>query len=109
MNIKGLADMMRQAQQLQGQMEQLQAEVAGRQVEGSAGGGMVTAVANGRGDLVSLRIDPEALTEDREMLRDLVVAAVNDALRKARELMAQEMGRMVGGLGLPPGLLNLGK
>ena len=108
MNPPGFGDLMRQAQQLQSRMEELQAAAAAKRVEGSAGGGMVTAVANGRGDLVSIRIDPEALAEEREMLQDLVVAAANDALRKARDLMAQEMGRMVGGLGLPPGLLNPG-
>lgn len=103
MNLKGLGDLMRQAQKMQAEMERLQEEAAGRRVEGSAGGGMVTAVANGRGELVSVRIDPEAAAEDREMLQDLVVAAANDALRKARDLMRQEMGRLVGGLGLPPG------
>jgi nucleoid-associated protein EbfC len=66
---------------------------------------MVTVVANGRGEVVSVRIDPEAAAEDREMQQDLIVAAVNDALRKARELMAQEMKRLVGGLGLPPGMI----
>ena len=108
MNLKGLGDLMRQAQQLQSQMERLQADAAAKRAEGSAGGGMVTAVANGRGDLVAIRIDGEALAEDREMLQDLVVAAVNDALRKARDLMSQEMGRMAGGLGLPPGLFPPG-
>jgi DNA-binding protein YbaB len=70
---------------------------------------MVTAVANGRGELISLRIDPEATGEDREMLQDLVVAAVNDALHKARGLMAQEVARLTGGLGLPPGLFPGGR
>ena len=108
MNLKGMGDLMRQAQKMQAEMERLQGEAAARRVEGSAGGGMVTAVANGRGELVSVRIDPEAAAEDREMLQDLVVAAANDALRKARDLMQQEMGRLVGGLGLPPGLFPPG-
>jgi hypothetical protein len=108
MNLKGLGDLMKQAQHMQAEMERLQAEVGARQVEGNAGGGLVTVVANGRGEIVSVRIDPEAAAEEREMLQDLIVAAANDALRKARELMTQEMGRMVGGLGLPPGLFRPG-
>ncbi len=108
MNLKGLGDLMKQAQRMQAEMERLQEEVSARRVEGSAGGGLVTAVANGRGELISVRIDPEAAAEEREMLQDLIVAAANDALRKARDLMTQEMGRVVGGLGLPPGLFRPG-
>ncbi len=108
MNLKGLGDLMKQAQHMQAEMERLQETVGARQVEGSAGGGLVTVVVNGRGEIVSVRIDPEASAEDREMLQDLVMAAANEALRKARELMTQEMGRVVGGMGLPPGLFRLG-
>jgi len=97
----GFAEMMRQAQKVKAEMERIQAEVGARTVEGSAGGGMVRAVASGRGELLSIRIDPEAAKEDLEMLQDLVVAAANDALRKARELMSEEMSRLAGGLGLP--------
>lgn len=104
MNPKGFGDILKQAQRMKAEMDRVQAEVGTRRVEGSAGGGMVTAVANGRGELVSIHIDPEAAGEDREMLEDLVVAAANDALRKARELMAEEMARLAGGLGLPGGL-----
>lgn len=108
MSLKGLGDLMKQAQRMQAEMARLQEEVGTRQVEGSAGGGLVTAVANGRGELVAVRIDPEAAAEDREMLQDLVVAAANDALRKARDIMTQEMSRVVGGLGLPPGMFHPG-
>ncbi len=102
----GLGDIMKQAQKMKAEMERIQAEVAGKTVEGSAGGGMVTVRANGKGELLSTRIDPEVLrSEDREMLQDLVTAAANDALRKARELLSQEVARLAGGLGLPPGLL----
>lgn len=102
----GLADIMKQAQKMRAEMERIQAEAAGKTVEGSAGGGMVTVVANGRGEVLSVRIDPEvARGEDLEMLQDLVAAAANDALRKARELLTQEVSRLAGGLGLPPGLL----
>ena len=98
----GLGDIMKQAQRLKAEMERLQAEAATRTVEGSAGGGMVTVVANGKGDLLSVKIDPEvARGEDLEMLQDLVVAAATDALRRARELLAQEVSRLTGGLNLP--------
>ncbi|MBI3085723.1 MAG: YbaB/EbfC family nucleoid-associated protein [candidate division NC10 bacterium] len=101
----GLGDLMKQAQKMKAEMDRIQAEVAARTVEGSAGGGMVTAVANGKGELLSVRIDPEVVRgEDLEMLQDLVTAAANDALRKARELLTQEVSRLAGGLGLP-GLL----
>jgi len=102
----GLGDMMKQAQRMRAEMERLQAEAAAKTVEGSAGGGMVTVVANGKGEILSVRIDPEAARgDDLEMLQDLVTAAANDALRKARGLLAQEISRLAGGLGLPPGLL----
>jgi len=98
----GLGDLMKQAQRLKAEMDRLQAEAATKTVEGSAGGGMVTVVANGKGDLLSVKIDPEvARGEDLEMLQDLVVAATNDALRRARELLAQEVSRLTGGLNLP--------
>jgi DNA-binding YbaB/EbfC family protein len=102
----GFGDMMKQAQKLKAEMERIQAEVAAQTVEGTAGGGMVSAVANGKGELLRVKIDPEvARADDLEMLQDLVTAAVNDALGKARELLTREMGRLTGGLGLPPGLL----
>jgi nucleoid-associated protein EbfC len=102
----GLGDLMKQAQKMRAEMERIQAEAAAKTVEGSAGGGMVTVVANGKGEILSLRIDPEVVRgEDLEMLQDLVVAAANDALRKARDLLTQEISRLAGGLGLPPGLL----
>ncbi len=102
----GFGDMLKQAQKMKAEMERIQAEAAAKMVEGSAGGGMVTAVANGKGELLRVRIDPEVVqSDDLEMLQDLVTAAVNDALHKARELLTQEMSRLAGGLGLPPGLI----
>ena len=102
----GFGDMMKAAQKMKAEMERIQAEAASKMVEGSAGGGMVTAVANGKGELLSVKIDPEvARGDDLEMLQDLVAAAANDALRKARELMTKEVSQLAGGLGLPPGLL----
>jgi DNA-binding YbaB/EbfC family protein len=97
-----LGEIMKQAQRMKAEVDRIQAEVGAKTVEGSAGGGMVTAVANGRGELLSVKIDPEVLrSEDREMLQDLVTAAANDALRKARELLAHEVSRVAGGMGLP--------
>ena len=98
----GLGDLMKQAQRLKAEMERLQAEAALKTVEGSAGGGMVTVVANGKGELLSVKIDPEVVRgEELEMLQDLVTAAANDALRRAREFLAQEVSRLTGGLSLP--------
>jgi DNA-binding YbaB/EbfC family protein len=102
----GIGDIMKQAQKMKAEMERVQAEAALKTVEGSAGGGMVIVMANGKGEILSVKIDPEvARGEDLEMLQDLVTAAANDALRKARELMTREVSRLAGGLGLPPGLL----
>jgi DNA-binding YbaB/EbfC family protein len=101
----GFGEMMKAAQKMKAEMERIQAEAAAKTVEGSAGGGMVTVVANGKGEVLRVRIDPEvARSEDLEMLQDLVTAAANDALQKARELLTQEMSRLAGGMGLPPGL-----
>jgi hypothetical protein len=91
---------------MKAEMEKIQAEAASKRVEGTAGGGMVSITCNGQGEVVAVKIDPEvAGPEELEMLQDLVMAAANDALRKSRELMNQEMGRLTGGLGLPPGLV----
>lgn len=98
--------MMKQVQKLQTDMAKLQEDLAGRTVEATAGGGMVRAVANGRQELVTLEIKPEAVDpEDVEMLQDMVLAAVNESLRQSRDMVAKEMGRLTGGLGIPPGLL----
>jgi DNA-binding YbaB/EbfC family protein len=96
MNIQ---QMMKQAQQMQ---EKMQKEMAGLKVEGNAGGGMVTVVVNGAKQVQSLKIDPEVVSKDDvEMLQDLIVAAINDAQRKADEEMSQKMGGMMGGLKIP--------
>src|SRR6266542_434260 len=96
MNIQ---QMMKQAQQMQ---ERLQKQMTELRVEGNAGGGMVTVVVNGGKQVQSVKIDPEVVSkEDVEMLQDLIVAAINDAQRKADEQMAQKMGGMMGGLKLP--------
>ena len=97
MNFQQMQQMMKQAQQMQ---DRLQKQMADARVEGNAGGGMVTVVMNGAKQVQSLKIDPEAVSkEDVEMLQDLIVAAINDAQRKADDEMASKMGGM-----LPPGL-----
>ena len=106
MSKKMLGDMMRHAQKLQTEMQKMQEEVKTRTVEASAGGGMVTVVANGGGEVVSIKIEKDVVNpDDVEMLQDLVSAAVNEALRKSQELMKEEMGRLTAGMGIPPGLL----
>ena len=99
---KGMGDFMRQAQKLQEQIQKIQQEVAEKTVEASSGGGMVTVVADGKQDIVSIRIDPEVVNKDDvEMLQDLIVAAVNEARKRSQDLMAGEMGKLTGGLGIP--------
>ena len=100
--MKNLAGLMKQAQKLQSKMQELQAELGNRTVSAQAGGGMVEATVNGRQELVSLKIDPEvANPDDLEMLQDLIVAAINEALNRAREMMAQEMSKLTGGMQIP--------
>ncbi|MGB9700857.1 MAG: YbaB/EbfC family nucleoid-associated protein [Thermodesulfobacteriota bacterium] len=99
---KGFGNIIRQAQQLQAKMLKVQEEMANRTAEASAGGGMVTAVANGKQEIVALKIEKEVVNpEDVEMLQDLVVAAVNAALKKAQEMVAEEMKKLTGGLYIP--------
>jgi hypothetical protein len=100
--VKNLGGLMKQAQALQRKMQELQAELGERTVTAQAGGGMVEAVVNGRQELVSLKIDPEvANPDDVDMLQDLVLAAVNEALNRSREMVSQEMGKLTGGLNIP--------
>jgi DNA-binding YbaB/EbfC family protein len=104
--VKGIGELVRQAQKLQGQMAKVQEDMAAKTVEGSAGGGMVTVIANGKQEVMSIKIDPEVVDpNDIEMLQDLVVAAANDALKKAQEMVTSEMSKLTGGLNLNlPGL-----
>jgi len=94
--------MMKQAQKMQAQIMKIQEEMGERSVEASAGGGMVTVTANGKQEILSIRIEPEVVDpEDVEMLQDLVAAAVNEALKKAQEMVAEEMAKVTGGMQLP--------
>lgn len=96
--------MLKQVQKVQAQMVKMQEELKSRQVEASSGGGVVRAVVSGDKELQELHIEPELLEEDVEMLADLVISAVNEALRKAEEMVNQEMQKIGGNLGLPGNL-----
>ncbi len=102
-----MGNLLKQAQQLQTKMARLQEELEEKTVEASSGGGMVTAVINGRQEILSINIEPEVINpDDQEMLQDLILAAINDGLAKARNMVNEEMGKLTGGLNLPniPGL-----
>jgi DNA-binding YbaB/EbfC family protein len=100
--VKGFGNLMKEAQKLQAQMEALQAEVGTKTVEATAGGGMVTVQANGKGELVSIKIEPDVVDPaDVQMLEDLVVAACNEAIRKSKEMVQAEMGKLTAGLKIP--------
>jgi len=109
--MKGMPNMgqlMKQAQKFQSKMAKVQEELNDRTVEASSGGGMVTVVANGKQEILSIRIDPEVIDpDDVEMLQDLVLAAVNDGLTRARDMMNEEMGKLTKGMNIPgmPGLM----
>jgi DNA-binding YbaB/EbfC family protein len=102
-----MGNLLKQAQQLQTKMARLQEELEEKTVEASSGGGMVTVVFNGRQEILSINIEPEVIDpDDQEMLQDLILAAINDGLAKARNMVNEEMGKLTGGLNLPniPGL-----
>jgi hypothetical protein len=101
-NFGQMGSMMKQAQKLQAEMMKLQEELGERTVETSAGGGMVKVVANGKQQVLSIRIEKEVVDpEDVDMLQDLILAAVNDALVKSQEMVSSEMGKLTGGLNIP--------
>jgi DNA-binding YbaB/EbfC family protein len=104
MSKKLLGNLMKQAQMMQEKMAKIQEEAALKTVEASSGGGMVTVTANGRMEILSIKIEKEVVNpDDVEMLQDLVAAAVNEALKKAQDTVSDEMGKLTGGLGLPGG------
>ncbi len=109
--MKGMPNMgqlMKQAQKFQSKMAKLQEELGDKTMEASAGGGMVSVVANGKQELISIKIDREVVDpEDIEMLQDLVLAAANDALTRAKDMMNDEMGKLTKGMNIPgmPGLM----
>lgn len=100
--MKGMNELVRQAQMMQKKMAKLQEEMEQRTVEGSAGGGMVTAVVSGSNELKSIRLDKTVVDpNDVDMLQDLILAAVNDGLKKAKAMMEEEMGQVTGGIKIP--------
>jgi len=100
--VKGLGNIMKQAQEIHGRITKLQEEMAQRTIEASSGGGMVQVVMNGKQEILSIKIDPEVVNrDDVEMLQDLLIAAVNEAVRKSHEMMTEEMKKITGGLAIP--------
>jgi DNA-binding YbaB/EbfC family protein len=100
----GIGNLMRQAQQMQDNMKKLQGELAAMEIEGQAGSGMVKVVMTGRHEVRRVVIDPRLLADDREMLEDLVAAAVNDAVRRVEAMTQEKMAGVTAGLPLPPGM-----
>jgi DNA-binding YbaB/EbfC family protein len=99
-------NLMKQAQKMQQEMGRIQQELKNRVVEGAAGGGAVRVQANGQQEIVSVKIDPEVLDpEDVEIVQEMVQEASNEALKKARQMAQEAMGKVAGGMGLPPGLV----
>ena len=100
--MKNMGNLMKQAQKLQSKMLKMQEELADKTVETAAGGGMVKVVANGRQQILSIEIEKEVVDpDDVEMLQDLVLSAVNDALVKSKEMVSEEMGKLTGGMNIP--------
>jgi len=99
-----LAGLMKQAQQMQENMRKLQEQFGSMEVEGQSGGGMVKVTMTCRHDVKRVNIDPSLLADDKEMLEDLVAAAINDAARKVEATVQEKMAALTGGLGLPPGM-----
>lgn len=99
---KGLGNIMKQAQQMQAKIARIQQELETKEVEATAGGGMVTARANGKQQLLDLKIEKDVVDpEDIEMLQDLVLAAVNEAIKKSQEMIQEEMSKVTGGMNIP--------
>jgi DNA-binding YbaB/EbfC family protein len=102
LDFAGMGDLVKQAQEMQKKVSEAQAQLAQKLVTATAGGGMVMVTANGASEVVSIKLEREVINpEEAEMLADLIVAAVNEALKKAQDLVAQEMSQITGGLNLP--------
>lgn len=101
-----MGSMLKQAQKMMEQAKRIEEELANTEIEGSAGGGMVTVHANGLGKVTSIRIDPQVVDpEDVEMLQDLVLTAVQDAAEKSETVRQEKQQQLMGGLGMPPGMM----
>lgn len=107
MSKRMFGDIMKQAQKMQEEISRIQEQSRKKTVEATAGGGMVTVTANGAMEIVSIRIEPQVVNpDDIEMLQDLIVAATNEALRRAQQMVTEEMSKITGGLNIP-GLSNI--
>ena len=100
----GMGGLMKQAQKMQEKMQQMQEEVANMEVTGEAGAGLVKVVMTGRHDVKSVSVDDSVMSEDKDLLEDLLAAAVNDAVRKVEQVSQEKMGSVTAGMGLPPGM-----
>lgn len=100
----GIGNLMKQAQQLQANMQKAQEEIAAMEITGESGGGMVKVTINGRHEAKRVQLDPAVPLDDREMVEDLVAAAINDAVHKLESASQQRMAGLMGGMNLPPGL-----
>ena len=99
---KGLGDLMKQAQKLQARMMEVQEELAAKTIEATSGGGMVTVVVNGKQEILSITLDPEVVDrQEIEMLQDLIIASINEGIRRSQEMVAGEMKKITGGLSIP--------
>ena len=99
---KGLGGMVKQAQKIQAQLAKIQEEMAGKTIEASSGGGMVSVVMSGKQELISIKIEREVVNpDDIDMLQDLVLAAVNEGIRKSQEMVTEEMKKLTGGQSIP--------
>ncbi len=100
-----IAKMMKQAQKMQQDMQEAQAALAEKEIEATAGGGKITVTANGAGEILKIKIDPSVVDpEDVEMLEDLILSGIKQASDQAKEIAGEEMGKITGGMGLPPGM-----
>lgn len=103
--MKNLGAMMKQAQEMQTRMQEMQAQMEELEIEGGSGGGLISVTVTGKGEVRRLSIDPSLVVpEDKEVLEDLIVAAINDAKNKADEKMREETQKLMGGIQLPPGM-----
>lgn len=100
--MKGIGDLMKQAQEMQANMQKMQENLANAEVKGESGAGLVAVVMTGRHDVKSISIDDSLMSEDKEILEDLIAAAVNDAVRKVEAQGREQMQKMTAGMGIPP-------
>tara|TARA_Y100001970_G_scaffold50742_1_gene64199 strand:+ start:1890 stop:2207 length:318 start_codon:yes stop_codon:yes gene_type:complete len=97
----GMGGLMKQAQQMQKKMAQIQSEIDSLEISGESGGGMVKVVVSGKKNILSVDINPDAITDDKEMLEDLILVAINDAIKKVDDISKEKMGSVTGGMNVP--------